>query len=94
MAARLRDVNPDLKVHATLDFVSAHNVEELLNGSYTFVVDAVDRVEHKARSRSHLSTPLTSRPVRRHQALPRARDAGDDDGRRRGAIAFHIPQHS
>ncbi len=47
MAQRLRLINPDIKVHPVMDFVTTKNITEHLQGM-DFVVDAIDSVKVKA----------------------------------------------
>lgn len=47
MAKRLRAINPDIKCHPDMDFVTASNVAEKLQAGFNFVLDATDSVKHK-----------------------------------------------
>lgn len=46
-AQRFHDINPDLTVKSVCDFITPENTQELLEGDYDFVVDAIDTVAPK-----------------------------------------------
>ena len=48
MAARLREINPECQVTCIDDFISPENVAEYLNGSFDYVIDAIDAIRPKA----------------------------------------------
>lgn len=48
MAERIRAINPDCQVNCIEDFVTPDNVEQLLSGDFSVVVDAIDQVRAKA----------------------------------------------
>jgi tRNA threonylcarbamoyladenosine dehydratase len=48
MAARLRDINPEIVVHEIAQFVSIDNVRELLTREFNVVIDAADSAAAKA----------------------------------------------
>lgn len=48
MAERVRDINPDCLVHEREAFASRDNLDELLDDSLDYVVDAIDSVKDKA----------------------------------------------
>jgi len=51
MAARLREINPEITVHEVMDFVSKRNVMELIKpGEHHVVIDAAD----SANAKSHM----------------------------------------
>jgi len=47
LAARLRDINPELKLHVIVDFLEEEKIESLLNNKFDFVVDAIDTITPK-----------------------------------------------
>ena len=47
MAERLRAINPELKVHTVSEFLTAGNLERLLDGDQDLVVDACDAFRSK-----------------------------------------------
>ena len=47
LAARLRDVNPELKLHVIVDFLDEEKIELLLSDRFDFVVDAIDTITPK-----------------------------------------------
>lgn len=48
MAQRIALINPECRVSQVLEFVSESNAARLLEGDFTFVVDAVDRMSIKS----------------------------------------------
>ena len=48
MAQRARAINPECNVHARLEFFLETNAEEILSGTYDYVVDAIDAISKKA----------------------------------------------
>ena len=48
LADRIALINPECRVHQVLEFVSEGNAARLLDGKFSFVVDAVDRMSIKA----------------------------------------------
>lgn len=48
IAERMRKVNPRIECNSTLEFLTESNVDRLLDGGYSFVIDAVDRMSIKA----------------------------------------------
>jgi len=48
MAQRIALINPECQVNQVLEFVSEANAARLLEGEFTFVVDAVDRMSIKS----------------------------------------------
>jgi tRNA threonylcarbamoyladenosine dehydratase len=48
MGARLRDVNPDVKLHLVDDFLTIDNVELMLGAGVQVVIDAIDQPRAKA----------------------------------------------
>ncbi len=48
MAQRIAAINPECRVNQVLEFVSEANAARLLEGDFSFVVDAVDRMSIKA----------------------------------------------
>ena len=48
LAERVRAINPDCRVGAVTEFLTAANAGTLLAGAYTWVVDAIDGVTNKA----------------------------------------------
>lgn len=48
MAARLRDINPEIVVHEIAQFVSIDNVRELLTREFNVVIDAADSAAAKS----------------------------------------------
>lgn len=49
LAQRVREINPECQVSARQAFFTENSAEELLDGPFDFVVDAIDRVGNKAR---------------------------------------------
>lgn len=47
MKERLLAINPDLKVNAVNDFVTESNINEVLDHSYDYILDAIDNVNLK-----------------------------------------------
>lgn len=47
MAARLRDINPDIKLHVVSQFMKDQALIDLISQPYDFVVDAIDTVSPK-----------------------------------------------
>lgn len=47
MAARLKDINPELKLHVIKDFVRPEAVDAILSVSFDYVIDAIDSVMPK-----------------------------------------------
>ncbi|MBA57385.1 MAG: tRNA cyclic N6-threonylcarbamoyladenosine(37) synthase TcdA [Pseudomonadales bacterium] len=47
MAERLQAINPDIRCHADMDFVTTGNVAEKMRKDFDFVLDATDSVKHK-----------------------------------------------
>ena len=47
MAERLRAINPEIRCHADMDFVTVSNVAEKMRNEFDFVLDATDSVKHK-----------------------------------------------
>lgn len=61
MAARLRAINPECRVTAIDDFVTAENLAVLLHDRFDFVIDAIDQAKVKAALIAHCKhqgTPL------------------------------------
>lgn len=48
MAARLRDINPEIVVHEVMQFVSIDNVRELVTTQFDMVIDAADSAAAKS----------------------------------------------
>lgn len=49
MAARLRDINPDVELTVMTDFLEKHQTDELIkNNDFDFVVDCIDSIACKA----------------------------------------------
>ncbi len=48
MTTRLKDINPELVVHAVDDFLDSDNLEELIHEGVDFVIDAIDAAYVKA----------------------------------------------
>lgn len=53
MAERLRDINPELKVHAVDEFLETDNLDELIPASADAVIDAIDAAYVKAALINH-----------------------------------------
>ncbi len=47
MAARARDINPDVKVHVKNEYYSADTRDSLFNVDYDYIIDAIDLVSCK-----------------------------------------------
>lgn len=47
MKARLLDINHNLKIDVINQKLSRENIDEILNGKFDFVIDAIDDVENK-----------------------------------------------
>ncbi|MCX8960323.1 tRNA cyclic N6-threonylcarbamoyladenosine(37) synthase TcdA [Erwinia psidii] len=48
MAQRILAINPECNVTCVDDFITAENTAELMSGSFTYVIDAIDSVRPKA----------------------------------------------
>lgn len=48
IADRVRAINPDCRITCIEDFVTPENVEQMLSGNFTVVIDAIDQVRAKA----------------------------------------------
>ena len=48
IAARLRDINPDIRLHCIEDFLARDNVRELISPQHHVVIDAMDAAHIKA----------------------------------------------
>lgn len=48
MAERVREINPECRVHPVQTFINETNVGGVLGGTFDFVVDAIDSVSSKA----------------------------------------------
>jgi tRNA threonylcarbamoyladenosine dehydratase len=48
IADRVRAINPDCRITCIEDFVTPENVEQMLAGNFTVVIDAIDQVRAKA----------------------------------------------
>jgi tRNA A37 threonylcarbamoyladenosine dehydratase len=48
LAERVRLINPECRVETVAEFFTAASAERLLAGRYDYVVDAIDRMSHKA----------------------------------------------
>ena len=73
MAARLKDINPDVRVNCRKMFYLPTNADEIDLSVYDFVVDAVDTVAAKPGTRAPLRAgwhPLHQRDGRGQQARP------------------------
>lgn len=53
MASRLRAIHPQCEIRPVDDFVTVHNVSELLAGPFDAVVDAIDDIRAKAAIAAH-----------------------------------------
>jgi len=53
MAARLKEINPELEVHIEHRFLSPANVAELLHGELSYVFDATDSIKAKTSLIAH-----------------------------------------
>ena len=49
ICARLRDINPELIIHAVDDFIDEHNMTTLVGKQHHVVIDAIDAAHLKAR---------------------------------------------
>jgi len=47
MAQRLHSINPDIRCHGDMDFVTQTNVASKMHKGFNFVLDATDSVKHK-----------------------------------------------
>jgi len=47
MAQRIADINPDCKVNISKDFIRPEDMDSLLDGPFTYVVDAIDSLNCK-----------------------------------------------
>jgi tRNA A37 threonylcarbamoyladenosine dehydratase len=47
MAARIRDINPDCRVHQQETFYLGKNADQLLATPFDYLIDAIDSVKHK-----------------------------------------------
>lgn len=48
IAERVRAINPDCRITGIEDFVTPENLEQMLAGNFTVVIDAIDQVRAKA----------------------------------------------
>lgn len=48
MAARLKDINPELELHCVDNFLTKNNMRELITPAFNVVIDAMDSVHTKA----------------------------------------------
>ncbi|KZZ63874.1 tRNA cyclic N6-threonylcarbamoyladenosine(37) synthase TcdA, partial [Oleiphilus sp. HI0128] len=55
MAARMQQINPQIKVHANHTFITPANVETLLHKGFDYVFDATDSVKAKTAIIAHCS---------------------------------------
>lgn len=53
MAARLRDINPEIQVHLVDDFIEQDNIQTLISTQYDVVIDAIDSANLKAALVAH-----------------------------------------
>ena len=53
MAARVLQINPECKVNQIEDFVTDENLQQLLNDSFDYVIDAIDSVRIKTAIIAH-----------------------------------------
>jgi tRNA A37 threonylcarbamoyladenosine dehydratase len=53
MAARLRDINPQLQLSVHHAFLCAENISEVLSGGFDYVVDAIDTLAPKVALIAH-----------------------------------------
>ena len=53
MAERIKAINPDCQVNIIEDFVTQNNLNELLEQSYDYVIDAIDSVKIKSAIIAH-----------------------------------------
>lgn len=53
MAERIRAINPACQVHCIEDFVTPDNVEQMLAGEFSVVIDAIDQVRAKVAMIAH-----------------------------------------
>lgn len=55
LAARLKDINPEITLHSIEDFLTAKNIHELIGEQHHVVIDAVDSSAVKAALVAHCS---------------------------------------
>lgn len=83
LAERIRLINPGCRVEGIAEFFTASTAERLLTPQYDFVVDAIDRMSHKAlliascRARGLPVITLGGAGGRRDPTLIRAGDIGE-----------------
>lgn len=53
MAARIKQINPDCIVHVVEDFVTEENLSQLINHTFSYVIDAIDSVKIKSALIAH-----------------------------------------
>ncbi|MDO6445922.1 tRNA cyclic N6-threonylcarbamoyladenosine(37) synthase TcdA [Colwellia sp. 1_MG-2023] len=53
MAARIKQINPECKIHVIEDFVTAENLNELMAKGFDYVIDAIDSVKIKTTLIAH-----------------------------------------
>lgn len=53
MAERVKDINPECKLHLIEDFVTLDNLKELISKDYDYVIDAIDSVNIKTAIIAH-----------------------------------------
>lgn len=53
MAARLKNINPEIHVHTLNDFLDHDNIEEYITEQYAYVIDAIDAVMVKTKLIAH-----------------------------------------
>ncbi len=59
MAARLKEINPELEVDTIDDFLDKDNIEEYVHNSYSLVIDAIDAVMVKTKLIHHCKRQKT-----------------------------------
>ncbi len=53
MAERIKEINPECKVHQVEDFITPDNLFDLLLSSFDYVIDAIDSVNVKTKLIAH-----------------------------------------
>lgn len=53
LSERLKDINPDIQIHAVTDYITHNNLADLINPEFDYVLDCIDSVKNKAALIAH-----------------------------------------
>lgn len=53
LAARLKDINPEIKAHPITSYITQENIPELITPNFTYLIDCIDSVKNKAALIAH-----------------------------------------